>query len=56
MSFATVTDAVLEDATEAPAKGGFKEEASNGTAGTDGLFNALAKAYGGGGSSSSSSI
>ena len=51
-----MTDAVLEDNAEAPAKDGFEKEASNETAGADGLFDALVTADGGGGSSSSSSI
>ena len=51
----TATNAAPADNTEALAKEGSQEEAANGTAGGNGLFNALATADGGGGSSSSSS-
>ena len=56
MTFATTADAVPEDDAETPANDGFEEEASNGTAGADRLFDALAIADGGGDSSFSSSI
>ena len=51
----TATDAAPADDAKAQAKGSFKEEAADGTAGADWLFNALVTADGGGGSSSSSS-
>ena len=56
VTFATVADAVSEDDAETPANDGFEEEASNGTAGADGLFDTLATANGGSDSSSSSLI
>ena len=47
-----VTDAVLADNVEAPAKDNSQEEAADGTAGADGLSDALTTTEGGGGSSS----
>ena len=48
----TATDAVPADNAEAPTKDDSQEEAADGTAGADGLSDALATAGGGGGSSS----
>ena len=52
VTITTATDAASEDNDEAPTKDSFNEEASDGTAGADGLSNALAMTDGGGGSSS----
>ena len=55
ITFTTATDAASADDAKAQAKDSFEEEAADGTAGADWLFNALVAADGGGGSSSSSS-
>ena len=49
----TAPDTAPADDAEAQAKDSFEEEAADGAAGADGLFEALATADGGGGSSSS---
>ena len=56
LSLVVLTTKAATDNAEAPAEVGLEEEATDGTAGADKLFNAVATADGGGSSFSFSSI